>query len=154
MSVTLDVQYEVEAGPDEDDIRRWIEAVLADEARAADVELTVRIVDEAEMAELNARYRHKTGPTNILSFPFEAPPGVELNLLGDLVVAAPVVQREAREQGKTETAHWAHMIVHGTLHLLGYDHSQPAEAEDMEAREIRILQQLGYSNPYLLDEAS
>jgi len=154
MSVTLDVQYEVEAGPDEDDIRRWIEAVLATEARAADVEITVRIVGEAEMAELNARYRHKTGPTNILSFPFEAPPGVELNLLGDLVVAAPVVQREAREQGKTEAAHWAHMIVHGTLHLLGYDHSQPAEAEDMEAREIRILQQLGYSNPYLLDEAS
>jgi probable rRNA maturation factor len=154
MSVTLDVQYEVEAGPDEDDIRRWIEAVLAAEAETAEVELTVRIVDEAEMAELNARYRHKTGPTNILSFPFEAPPGVELNLLGDLVIAAPVVQREAQEQGKTETAHWAHMIVHGTLHLLGYDHLEPAEAEDMEAREIRILHELGYSNPYLLDEAS
>jgi probable rRNA maturation factor len=154
MSVTLDVQYEVEAGPDEDDIRRWIEAVLAAESETTDVELTVRIVDEAEMAELNARYRHKTGPTNILSFPFEPPPGVELNLLGDLVIAAPVVQRESREQGKTETAHWAHMIVHGTLHLLGYDHSKPAEAEDMEAREIRILHELGYSNPYLLDEAS
>lgn len=154
MSVTLDVQYEVEAGPDEDDIRRWIEAVLAAEAETAKVELTVRIVDEAEMAELNARYRHKTGPTNILSFPFEAPPGVELNLLGDLVIAAPVVQREAREQGKTETAHWAHMVVHGTLHLLGYDHLKPAEAEDMEAREINILHELGFSNPYLLDEAS
>ena len=154
MSVTLDVQHEVEAGPDEDDIRRWIEAVLAAEAETAEVELTVRIVDEAEMAELNARYRHKTGPTNILSFPFEAPPGVELNLLGDLVIAAPVVQREAREQGKTETAHWAHMVVHGTLHLLGYDHLKPAEAEDMEAREINILHELGFSNPYLLDEAS
>ena len=154
MSVTLDVQYEVEAGPDEDDIRRWIEAVLVAEAEAAEVELTVRIVDEAEMAELNARYRHKTGPTNILSFPFEAPPGMELNLLGDLVIAAPVVQREAREQGKTETAHWAHMIVHGMLHLLGNDHQEPADAEEMEAREIRILQQLGYSNPYILDEAS
>lgn len=154
MSVTLDVQYEVEAGPDEDDIRRWIEAVLAAEAETAEVEMTVRIVDEAEMAELNTRYRHKTGPTNILSFPFEAPPGVELNLLGDLVIAAPVVQREAREQGKTETAHWAHMVVHGTLHLLGYDHLKPAEAEDMEAREINILHELGFSNPYLLDEAS
>jgi probable rRNA maturation factor len=153
MSVTLDVQYEVEAGPDEDDIRRWIEAVLAAEAETAEVELTVRIVDEAEIAELNARYRHKTGPTNILSFPFEAPPGVELNLLGDLVIASPVVQREAREQGKTETAHWAHMVVHGTLHLLGYDHLKPAEAEDMEAREINILHELGFSNPYLLDEA-
>ena len=154
MSVTVDIQQEAEGGPDEDDIRHWIEAVLAAEARTDDVELTVRIVDEAEMAELNRRYRHMTGPTNILSFPFEAPPGVDLNLLGDLVVAAPVVQREAREQGKTETAHWAHMIVHGTLHLLGYDHLEAAEAEDMEAREIRILQALGYSNPYLLDEAS
>jgi len=154
MSVTVDVQHEVDAGPDEDDIRRWIEAVLAAEARTDDLELTVRIVGEAEMAELNSRYRHKTGPTNILSFPFEAPPGVELNLLGDLVIAAPVVQREAREQGKTETSHWAHMIVHGTLHLLGYDHLEPAEAEEMEAKEIHILQELGYSNPYLLDEAS
>ena len=154
MSVTLDLQSEVEGGPDEDDIRRWIEAVLATEAYTADVELTVRVVDEDEMAALNARYRHKSGPTNILSFPFEAPPGVELNLLGDLVIAAPVVKQEAREQGKTESAHWAHMIVHGTLHLLGYDHQESVEAEDMEAREIRILKQLGYSNPYLLDEAS
>ena len=154
MSVTLDLQSEVEGGPDEDDIRRWIEAVLETEAYTADVELTVRVVDEDEMAALNTRYRHKSGPTNILSFPFEAPPGVELNLLGDLVIAAPVVKQEAREQGKTESAHWAHMIVHGTLHLLGYDHQESVEAEDMEAREIRILKQLGYSNPYLLDEAS
>lgn len=154
MSVTVDVQYEVDAGPDEDDIRRWLDAVLTAEAILTDVEITVRIVDETEMAVLNERYRHKTGPTNILSFPFEVPPGVECNLLGDLVIAAPVVQHEAREQGKTESAHWAHMIVHGTLHLLGYDHQQPAEAEAMEAREISILQQLGYANPYLLDEAS
>jgi probable rRNA maturation factor len=154
MSVTLDVQCEVEAAPDEDDIRRWVEAVLAAEKNVADVELTVRIVGIDEITDLNARYRHKTGPTNILSFPFEAPPGVELNLLGDLVIAAPVVVEEAREQHKTEMAHWAHMVVHGTLHLLGYDHQIPAEAEDMEACEIRILQSLGYSNPYLLDEAS
>ena len=154
MSVTLDVQYEVEAGPDEDDIRRWVEAALTAEQNAAEVELTVRIVGVDEMTELNARYRHKTGPTNILSFPFEAPPGVELNLLGDLVIAAPVVVNEAREQHKTESAHWAHMVVHGTLHLLGYDHQAQIEAEDMEAREISILHSLGYSNPYLLDEAS
>ena len=154
MSVTLDVQYEVEAGPDEDDIRRWVEAVLAAEKNVVEVELTVRIVGVDEITDLNTRYRHKTGPTNILSFPFEAPPGVELNLLGDLVIAAPVVVKEAQEQHKTEMAHWAHMLVHGTLHLLGYNHQAPAEAEDMEAREIRILQNLGYSNPYLLDEAS
>ena len=154
MSVTLDVQYEVEAGPDEDDIRRWVEAVLAAEKNVVEVELTVRIVGVDEITDLNTRYRHKTGPTNILSFPFEAPPGVELNLLGDLVIAAPVVDSEARQQNKTESAHWAHMVVHGTLHLLGYDHQGPAEAEDMEAREISILHSLGYSNPYLLDEAS
>ena len=154
MSVTLDVQYEVEAGPDEDDIRRWVEAVMAAEHNTADVELTVRIVGTEEITELNERYRHKTGPTNILSFPFEAPPGVELNLLGDLVIAAAVVVSEAQQQHKTESAHWAHMVVHGTLHLLGYDHQTAADAEDMEAREIRILQNLGYANPYLLDEAS
>jgi probable rRNA maturation factor len=154
MSVTLDVQYEIEAGPDEDDIRRWVEAVLAAEQNATEVELTVRIVGVNEITELNARYRHKTGPTNILSFPFEAPPGVELNLLGDLVIAAPVVVDEAQQQHKSESAHWAHMVVHGTLHLLGYDHQAQTEAEDMEAREITILQSLGYSNPYLLDEAS
>ncbi len=154
MSVTLDVQYEVEAGPDEDDIRRWVEAVLAAEKNVVEVELTVRIVGVDEITDLNTRYRHKTGPTNILSFPFEAPPGVELNLLGDLVIAAPVVVSEARQQNKTESAHWAHMVVHGTLHLLGYDHQGPAEAEDMKAREISILHSLGYSNPYLLDEAS
>ena len=154
MSVTLDVQYEVEAGPDKDDIQRWIEAVLAAEKNVVEVELTVRIVGVDEITDLNTRYRHKTGPTNILSFPFEAPPGVELNLLGDLVIAAPVVVREARQQNKTESAHWAHMVVHGTLHLLGYDHQGPAEAEDMEAREISILHSLGHSNPYLLDEAS
>ena len=154
MSVTLDLQYEVETGPDEDDIRRWVETVIAAEQNDADVELTIRIVGLQEIAELNQRYRHKTGPTNILSFPFEAPPGVELNLLGDLVIAAPVVASEAQEQHKTEAAHWAHMVVHGTLHLLGYDHQTPAEAEDMEEREIRILQTLGYANPYLLDEAS
>ena len=154
MSVTLDVQYEVEASPDEDDIRRWVEAVMALEQNSADVELTVRIVGVEEIAELNKRYRHKTGPTNILSFPFEAPPGVELNLLGDLVIAAPVVASEAQQQHKTETAHWAHMVVHGTLHLLGYDHQTAAEAEEMEAREIHILKTLGFANPYLLDEAS
>ncbi len=154
MSVTLEVQYEIEAGPDEDDIRRWVEAVLAMEQQHRDVEMTVRIVDVDEIAELNQRYRHKVGPTNILSFPFEAPPEVELNLLGDLVIAAPIVEKEAEEQHKTPTAHWAHMTVHGTLHLLGYDHQTPHEAEEMEAREIRILQTLGFANPYLLDEAS
>jgi probable rRNA maturation factor len=112
----------------------------------------VRIVDEQESAELNEQYRHKQGPTNVLSFPFECPPGVELNLLGDLVICAPVVQREAQQQQKQELAHWAHMVVHGTLHLLGYDHLQQDEAEAMENREIRIMEDLGYSDPYRLNE--
>lgn len=154
MSVVLDVQNRVEGGPDEDDIRRWIEAVLVAEGRQDDLEVTVRIVTADEIAELNQRFRRKSGPTNVLSFPFEAPPGVEINLLGDLIIAAPVVAEEARAQNKSEVAHWAHLVVHGTLHLLGYDHQNTPEADEMEIREIGILKNLGYPNPYLLDEAS
>ncbi len=154
MSVTVDVQRVVADGPDEADIRRWVTATLQAEGHAADAELTVRIVDEAEITELNRRYRHKDRPTNVLAFPFEAPPGVETELLGDLVIAAPVVRREAAEQGKAETAHWAHLVVHGTLHLLGHDHLTEAEAERMEGREVAILDALGFPNPYQLSEAS
>jgi len=154
MSVVVDVQRVVDDGPDEEDIRRWVQATLAAEGRDGDAELTVRIVGEDEITELNRRYRHKDRPTNVLSFPFEAPPGVETDLLGDLVIAAPVVAREAREQGKPLTAHWAHLVVHGTLHLLGHDHQTEAEAEIMEGREIAILAGLGYPDPYQLPEAS
>ena len=151
MSIEVEVQRIAASGPNEADIQRWVSAALQAEKRQ-DAELTVRIVDEAESAELNEQYRHKSGPTNVLSFPFECPPEVELDLLGDLVICAPVVQREAREQGKQEMAHWAHMVVHGTLHLLGYDHLQQDEAETMESREISIMNELGYANPYRLDE--
>ena len=154
MSVTVDVQRVVADGPDEEDIRRWVTATLQAEGHDADAELTVRIVDAAEITELNRRYRHKDRPTNVLAFPFEAPPGVETDLLGDLVIAAPVVRREAAEQGKAETAHWAHLVVHGTLHLLGHDHLTEAEAERMEGREVAILDALGFPNPYQLSEAS
>ena len=154
MSVVVDVQRVVDDGPDEEDIRRWVQAALAAEGRDGDAELTVRIVGEDEITELNRCYRHKDRPTNVLSFPFEAPPGVETDLLGDLVIAAPVVAREAREQGKPLTAHWAHLVVHGTLHLLGHDHQTEAEAEIMEGREIAILASLGYPDPYQLPEAS
>jgi len=151
MSIEVEVQRIAATGPGDTDIQRWISAALQAEQRD-DAELTVRIVDEDESAELNAQYRHKSGPTNVLSFPFECPPEVELDLLGDLVICAPVVQREAREQGKQEIAHWAHMVVHGTLHLLGYDHLQQDEAETMESREISIMEELGYTNPYRLEE--
>jgi len=150
MSLHVEVQREVDAGPEEPDIRSWAEAVLNSESSPAPAnsEMTVRIVDEKEIAELNQRYRHKEGATNVLSFPCELPAEVQLSLLGDVVIAAPVVQQEAQQQGKLPQAHWAHMVVHGTLHLLGYDHIEQSDAQVMEAREISILKDLGYPNPY------
>jgi probable rRNA maturation factor len=130
--------------PENGQFRRWAEAA----ARREGAEVAIRIVDEAESAELNAAYRHKSGPTNVLSFPFEVPEGVPNALLGDLVICAGVVEREAGEQGKPLEAHWAHMVVHGLLHLQGYDHVEDSEAEAMEAEEIAILSDLGFPNPY------
>lgn len=132
--------------PDEARIRDWAIAALAGKREAA--ELVVRVVDEAESAELNGTYRGKDKPTNVLSFPFEVPPDVPCTHLGDLLVCAPVVEREAAEQSKTLESHWAHMVIHGVLHLLGYDHIEDDEAEAMEAEEVRIMQSLGYSDPY------
>ncbi len=112
-------------------------------------ELTIRVVDEAEMATLNAAYRHKEGSTNVLSFPYEAAaPGVAPELLGDVVICAPVVAREAAVQGKAVLAHWAHMVVHGVLHLQGYDHQQARAALAMERLETEILNGLGFPDPY------
>ena len=101
-----------------------------------------------ESQQLNSQYRQKDKPTNVLSFPFEVPEGIELNLLGDLVVCASVVEQEAKEQNKVLFHHWAHMIVHGCLHLLGYDHINDADADEMEALEVKILAKLAISNPY------
>jgi probable rRNA maturation factor len=133
--------------PELQQIQIWVDAALTELNR--DTEIVVRIVDEQESAELNEQYRHKQGPTNILSFPVEVPEGIDLNLLGDLVVCAPVLEREAIQQQKTLNNHWAHIIVHGVLHLLGYDHINDDDAEVMENTEIKILQQLNISNPYL-----
>jgi probable rRNA maturation factor len=150
MDLQLDVQVAVDAAshslPTEAQLHEWASAVLAGRREVA--ELSVRIVDAAQSAELNERYRQKAGPTNVLSFAFEAPAGVELPLLGDLVICAEVVENEADEQHKTPMSHWAHMIVHGTLHLLGYDHQDDQQAAAMEAEEIKILQALGFANPY------
>jgi probable rRNA maturation factor len=147
MGLRLEAQYASEASglPSEEALRRWAAATLTE---PGDHELVVRIVDEAESAALNDRYRGKSGPTNVLSFPFESPAGLELSHLGDLVICAPLVEREAREQGKLSEAHWAHMLVHGLLHLQGHDHQDEAEAEAMETLESAILAQLGYPNPY------
>lgn len=132
--------------PAADDFRRWTLAALA--GHNNDVELTVRLVDEAEMQALNQRYRGQDKPTNVLSFPAELPDELDLPLLGDLVICAPVVAREAANQGKPARAHWAHLVVHGILHLRGHDHVEDDEAEHMEAEEIRILAGLDYPNPY------
>lgn len=120
-------------------LRQWALSALRKKGA-----LTIRIVDEEESEILNSRYRHKQKPTNVLSFGYD-----ERGVLGDLVICAPVVAREAKEQGKTVRAHWAHMVVHGCLHLQGHDHEKEAEATAMEALEIRILGKLGFDNPYL-----
>ena len=147
--IDLDLQIAVEAPdlPSEDDILRWVTAAIGEAMDEA--QLTVRVTDEAEIRELNATYRGKDYATNVLSFPFEAPPGVDIPLLGDIIICAAVVAREAAEQEKPLEAHWAHMVIHGTLHLLGYDHIE--EAEVMEGLEISLLAGLGYANPYERD---
>ena len=141
--------------PDAERIRAWVGAAL--QGRDQPLEMVVRIVDEAEIQDLNQRFRQRDRPTNVLSFPSgpvaAPPPGFGGDaqapaLLGDLVICAPVVRREADEQGKTIDAHFAHMVVHGVLHLLGYDHLDDDEAAAMEAAECRILQALGFGDPY------
>ncbi|HZH43394.1 MAG TPA: rRNA maturation RNase YbeY [Lysobacter sp.] len=130
--------------------RRWVAAALAGRIREAD--LAIRLVGEDEGRALNRHYRGRDYATNVLSFPAELPeglpPGVRLPLLGDLVLCAPVIAREAAEQGKPRAAHYAHMTVHGTLHLLGWDHQDTREAEAMEQLEREILAGLGVADPY------
>ncbi|MTD26846.1 rRNA maturation RNase YbeY [Erwinia sorbitola] len=152
-NVILDLQLacESEQGlPAEADFQRWLEAVLPQ--FQPESEVTIRVVDEAESHELNHTYRGKDKPTNVLSFPFEAPPGIELALLGDLVICRQVVEQEAAEQEKAPEAHWAHMVIHGSLHLLGYDHIEDDEAEEMESLETEIMLALGYPDPYISEK--
>ncbi|KFZ28665.1 MULTISPECIES: rRNA maturation RNase YbeY [Pseudidiomarina] len=151
MNLAVDRQVASTASelPTTEQLTAWVAAAIsAAQQQLEDCELTVRIVDEAEGLELNQTYRERDYATNVLSFPFEAPIPLPVTLLGDLVVCAPVVAREATEQHKPLVAHWAHMIVHGTLHLLGYDHIEDDEAEHMEQLETSILSELGYSDPY------
>lgn len=147
MTVTADIQLACSGSvPTEQQIQMWAESALStvDE----DCELSIRLVDEDESAELNETYRAKVGPTNVLSFPFEAPIEISPRLLGDLVICTAVVEREASEQGKLIDHHWAHMVVHGCLHLLGYDHIADDEAEIMESLERDILKSLSIEDPY------
>jgi probable rRNA maturation factor len=129
-------------------LKRWVRAAIGTQRRQA--EISLRIVDEPEMSELNGQYRGKPYPTNVLSFPADLPPEVKLPYLGDIVICAAVVEREALAQGKQPLDHWAHLLIHGTLHLLGFDHIDAADAEAMESREIEILKTLAIANPYII----
>ncbi len=151
MIIDLQIACEQETGlPTAEQIEQW--ATAAVQPQSDEVEMTVRIVDEAESHALNLNYRGKDCPTNVLSFPFECPDEVELPLLGDLVICRQVVEREAQEQDKPAMAHWAHMVVHGSLHLLGYDHIEDDEAEEMESLETQIMTGLGFADPYLSEK--
>lgn len=155
IELQLDIQLAVEVEnnlPTEEQMSKWATAALLKRTEHEEPELTIRIVDEAESQELNHEYRGKDKPTNVLSFPFEAPAHVPIPLLGDLIICKQVVEREATEQDKTLTAHWAHMIVHGCLHLLGYDHIEDDEAEEMEGIERVVMAKLGFEDPYKNDE--
>lgn len=128
-------------------IAGWVTGAMRGLKRAS-IAVGVRIVNEAESAALNGRYRGRQYPTNVLAFPFAAPPGARSDTLGDLVICAPVVNREAVAQGKTQAAHWAHMVVHGIMHLRGYDHKNRHDAAVMERKETAVLRRLGYADPY------
>ncbi|MGR5219564.1 rRNA maturation RNase YbeY [Vibrio parahaemolyticus] len=153
MAIELDLQLAVESEkglPTADEFQQWLDKAIRPFQQ--DAELTIRIVDEEESHQLNLDYRGKDKPTNVLSFPFEAPPGVEMDLLGDMVICRQVVEKEAIEQSKPLIAHWAHMVVHGSLHLLGYDHIKDEEAEEMEALETEIMRDMGFEDPYLAEK--
>jgi probable rRNA maturation factor len=148
MTVTVDIQLASAAKsiPALADMERWVNAAVNDSLDTAEV--SIRIVDEDEITALNSTYRKKSASTNVLSFPADLPDEIDIPLLGDIIICAPVVEREAAEQQKEIGAHWAHMLIHGTLHLLGYDHAQDQEASEMEAKETNILQALDFPPPY------
>ncbi|WP_125564383.1 MULTISPECIES: rRNA maturation RNase YbeY [Pseudoalteromonas] len=148
MSLEVDLQIASDFAnlPSAEQFQLWAEKALLTYKEEAEV--TIRIADEAESQELNSQYRGKDKPTNVLSFPFEAPPGIELPLVGDLIICPQVVFREAEEQEKTFHDHFAHMVVHGCLHLLGFDHINEQDADEMESLEKEFLADLGIADPY------
>jgi probable rRNA maturation factor len=165
MDTNVDVQYASSEPdlPDRNLLTSWVNAALQRGASEnshfqnfqnfrqeirKNVELTIRIVDEAEGRQLNEKWRQRPYPTNVLSFPFECPPEIDIPLLGDIIICAPLVACEAVEQHKTLHAHWAHLVIHGTLHLLGYDHISEQQAQMMESIEISALHDLAYPDPY------
>ena len=151
-SIRIDLQNESGCSdiPDKQSLESWVRASLQQDY--SQLEQSIRIVGESESQQLNRDFRNIDKPTNVLSFPAEESPYIDYQFLGDLVICAPVVKREALEQGKNEKAHWAHMVVHGMLHLQGFDHVSEKDAQKMESLEIEILATLGHTNPYRNDE--
>lgn len=148
MKLTVNVQYAARTDglPRIKEIRSWIQAAL--QGRRPEAVLCVRIVDEEEGTRLNTQWRKHKAATNVLSFPYDGVDGIAPEVLGDIVICAPVVMREAQQQNKKPAAHWAHMVVHGTLHLIGLDHLEESDAQEMERLEAAILAKLGYPDPY------
>ncbi len=156
MTLEIDIQLAMEGScghvPSRASIESWVLAACS--RQCADAQLTIRIVDYAEMRTLNENYRGKTGVTNVLSFPFAEPERVMPPLLGDIVICGPQVEKESRGQGKPIKDHWAHLVVHGVLHLLGYDHLDDTDATLMESLETNILSDLGIPDPYRGDRST
>jgi len=148
MTASIDLQIATDnpSIPSIKEIQTWVDETLKEYNQS--FELTIRIVDETEIAQLNNTFRKQDKPTNVLAFPCQLPKELKGNTLGDTVICASVVQRQAKEQNKLLQAHWAHMLVHSTLHLLGFDHEDDDCALKMETKEIKILDRLGFSNPY------
>ncbi len=144
----LEFQIESQSSklPKHEQFQYWVDTVLTDNSQ--DSEIVIRIVDEQEMTQFNEQYRHKIGPTNILSFPSDLPEDIDSPLLGDLLICAPVMEQESFQQGKKLEHHWAHIIFHGILHLLGYNHIEQNEAEEMESLEVKLLNTINIANPY------
>jgi probable rRNA maturation factor len=147
MATSIDLQNDAGFAsiPTVEQFELWVDASLRESYRQ--LEQTICIVDEASSRELNRRYRGKDSATNVLAFVADSDL-LEYDCLGDLVVCAPIVQTQAHEQGKEVAAHWAHLVIHGMLHLQGFDHQYAAQTADMEALEVEILDILGYTNPY------
>lgn len=145
--IKAEIQYAVNFSdiPTKEQFQSWAAAIES----TNDQEVTIRIVDEAEITELNNVYRKKPQATNVLAFPADIPAEIELPLIGDIAICAPIVAQQAAEQGKSVVSHWAHLTLHGILHLQGYDHIDDAEAKIMENLEVQLMSKLGFPNPYV-----
>lgn len=155
MSFHIDIQNHLASIPvSEEQIKHWATCALQSQTNAA--ELTICIIDSGEMTELNHQYRHKNQPTNVLSFPSSLPEDIMTQLdvpfIGDILICPEVLLHESQSQNKDLEFHWAHIVVHGVLHLLGFDHIEDKDAHIMQSLETKILQQLNYPNPYENDE--